>query len=66
MGNKGVVSVEFTLLFGVLVIPVYLTAIDVAPTINTWIDDLRASILQGQIDSIQIRCGDLLNAVNAL
>ena len=48
MNNKAVVSVEFSLLLGMLVIPVYLTAIEVAPIFNGWITDLRASIVEGQ------------------
>ncbi len=48
MGNKGSVSVEFTLLFVLLVVPTFMAAQEVAPVINTWIEELRASIQDGE------------------
>ncbi len=66
LGTEGIVSVEFSLLFGVLVIPTYLAAMSFGEVAQVWIDDLRADILQGQIDAIQLNCGALMTLVEAL
>jgi len=47
--KSGIVSVEFTLLLAVLMVPIWLVTIEVAPTFDTWITDLRDSIVEGQV-----------------
>ena len=47
--NKGTTSVEFAVLIAAMMVPIALSIQEFGPILNTWIIDLRASIVEGNL-----------------